>query len=74
MKDRVKVNYNLSTWQPATDLKGQDNFLLEFHQLNPDKPGPPALVKGRRALNSEGTTPNSTQRAQELQLYGGELD
>jgi hypothetical protein len=42
----VKWKYYAATWQPATDLKGQDHILLDFHQANPDKPGLLAMVKG----------------------------
>jgi hypothetical protein len=45
----VKWKHHAATWQPATDLKGQDSILLDFHQANPDKPGLLAWVKGQRA-------------------------
>ena len=41
----IKWRHHQATWQPADDLRGQDNVLLEFHRQNPDKPGPPTWVK-----------------------------
>jgi hypothetical protein len=41
----VKWKYHAPTWQPATDLKGQDEVILEFHRTHPGKPGPPPWVK-----------------------------
>jgi len=40
----VKWKHHQATWQPADDLRGQDNVLLEFHRQNPEKPGPPSWV------------------------------
>ncbi|QLI66561.1 Transposon Tf2-12 polyprotein [Metarhizium brunneum] len=41
----VKWKYHAPSWQPASDLKGQDDTLLEFHREHPDKPGPATWVK-----------------------------
>ena len=46
----VKWRYHKPTWQPASDLKGQDEALLEFHKQHPDKPGPPSWVKKRPSV------------------------
>ena len=53
----IKWRHHQATWQPADDLRGQDNVLLEFHRQNPDKPGPPTWVK-RPARSAR--TPAST--------------
>ena len=42
---QVKWKHQAPTWQPATDLKGQDEVILEFHRRNPGKPEPPPWVK-----------------------------
>jgi RNase H-like domain found in reverse transcriptase/Reverse transcriptase (RNA-dependent DNA polymerase)/Integrase zinc binding domain len=44
----VKWKHHAPTWQPATDLKGQDEIILEFHRTHPDKPSPPPWVKAHR--------------------------
>ena len=44
----VKWKYHPPSWQPAKDLKGQDEALLNFHRNHPDKPGPPRWVKRPR--------------------------
>jgi hypothetical protein len=44
----IKWKHHAPTWQPATDLKGQDEVILEFHRTHPKKPGPPSWVKKRR--------------------------
>jgi transposase InsO family protein len=41
----VKWKHHPATWQPAGDLRGQDEVLLRYHAANPDKPGPPRWVK-----------------------------
>ena len=41
----IKWKHHAPTWQPAMDLKGQDEVILEFHRTHPDKPGPPSWVK-----------------------------
>jgi hypothetical protein len=41
----VKWKHHAPTWQPATDLKGQDEVILEFHRTHPSKPAPPSWVK-----------------------------
>ena len=33
------------TWEPEECLKGCDRALLQFHELNPEKPGPPAWIE-----------------------------
>ena len=46
---RVKwVAPHKPTWQPATDLKGCDDAIWEFHDAHPEKPGPPVWVSRRR--------------------------
>lgn len=42
--------YDEPTWEPEECLKGCDRALLQFHELNPDKPGPPAWVEKPPAL------------------------
>jgi transposase InsO family protein len=42
--------YEGPTWQPASDLKGCDDALEEFHRDHPDRPRPPAGV--RRGLRA----------------------
>ena len=44
----VKWKHYKPTWQPAADLKGNDETLLEFHEMHPDKPGPPRWVRKRK--------------------------
>jgi hypothetical protein len=44
----IKWKHHPPSWQPASDLKGQDDILLDFHQRNPNKPGPPSWVKRNR--------------------------
>lgn len=44
----IKWKYQKPSWQPAADLKGQDEAILRYHQAHKDKPGPPAWVKRRR--------------------------
>ena len=41
----VKWKHHAPTWQPATDLKGQDEVILEFHCTHPGKPELPPWVK-----------------------------
>jgi RNase H-like domain found in reverse transcriptase/Reverse transcriptase (RNA-dependent DNA polymerase)/Integrase zinc binding domain len=41
----VKWKHYDPTWQPAKDLKGHNQVLLEFHRVHPNKPGPPAWAK-----------------------------
>ena len=38
----VKWQHHAATWQPAKDLKGQEEAIWAFHRANPGKPGPPA--------------------------------
>jgi hypothetical protein len=42
------------TWQPATDLRGCDDAIWEFHDSHPDAPGPPAWVPKRKRKGNEG--------------------
>jgi hypothetical protein len=48
----VKWKHHAPTWQPATDLKGQDEVILEFHRTHPNKPGPPSWVKRTKRAHS----------------------
>ncbi|KAF2745771.1 hypothetical protein M011DRAFT_478562 [Sporormia fimetaria CBS 119925] len=41
----VKWEHHRPTWQPATDLKGQDTAILKFHTDNPSKQGLPSWVR-----------------------------
>ena len=41
----VKWKHHAATWQPASDLKGQDEAILDFHRNHQGKPGPPSWVK-----------------------------
>ena len=41
----IKWKHHPASWQPAHDLKGQDEVLLKYHTAHPEKPGPPAWVK-----------------------------
>jgi len=45
--------YDEPTWQPAGDLRGCDDAIWEFHDANPDKPGPPAWVTRRNNRRQE---------------------
>jgi hypothetical protein len=50
----VKWKDHKATWQPATDLKGQDEAILKYHSLNPGKAGPPTWVKKKKeTMNAE---------------------
>jgi hypothetical protein len=33
----IKWKYHVPGWQPAFDLKGQNEVILEFYQKNPSK-------------------------------------
>jgi chromodomain-containing protein len=48
----VKWKHHAPTWQPATDLKGQDEVILEFHRTFPNKPGSPSWVKRTKRTHS----------------------
>lgn len=41
---QVKWRHYAPTWQPASDLKGNEKALIEYHRLHPEKPGPPSWV------------------------------
>jgi hypothetical protein len=45
--------YDEPTWQPVGDLHGCDDGIWEFHDANPDKPGPPAWVMRRNNKRQE---------------------
>lgn len=49
-----------ATWQPATDLRGCDDDIWDFHDAHPELPGPPAWVARRKA--KEG--PQARERPQ----------
>jgi hypothetical protein len=55
--------YAEPTWQPATDLRGCDDAIWDFHEAHPDRPGPPSWVPKRRTRR---------QRAEQLNAVGGE--
>jgi hypothetical protein len=48
----IKWKHHRATWQPADDLRGQDEAILDFHRRNPGKPGPPDWVRGREAATA----------------------
>lgn len=41
----VKWKGHAPSWQPASDLKGSDEVILQYHAMNPDKPAPPPWVR-----------------------------
>jgi hypothetical protein len=43
----VKWKHHPASWQPASDLKGQENVILEFHCNHPGKPPPPRWATSR---------------------------
>ena len=45
----IKWKHHPPSWQPASDLKGQDKALLDYHYQHPGKPGPPPWIKQKRA-------------------------
>jgi hypothetical protein len=48
------------TWEPEECLKGCDRALLQFHELNPEKPGPPAWVEKPPTLKRPRRRPRKT--------------
>lgn len=60
----IKWRHHAPSWQPAKDLKGQDEVILEFHARCPDKPGPPRWVK--RPKSARTTTQSQQQSKQQL--------
>ena len=70
----VKWKYHAPTWQPATDLKGQDKVILEFYRIYLGKPGPPLWVKGaptvRRSARPKGVSMFLRQFLPILGLFG----
>ncbi|MDB5911071.1 MAG: hypothetical protein JWP34_5188, partial [Massilia sp.] len=56
---QVKWKHHPPSWQPAADLKGNDEIILDFHKANPDKPGPPTWAKKVRFVEEE---PGPTRR------------
>jgi hypothetical protein len=63
----VKWKHHAATWQPAEDLKGQDNVLIAFHTANPRKPSPPPWIEmpegWRRKPELEAPGPAPTRPA-----------
>ena len=43
---RIQWTRHKPTWQPSEDVEGCDSDIKEFHQLFPNKPGPPEWFKG----------------------------
>ena len=43
----VKWKHHPPSWQPAADLRGQDDALWKYHEANPGKPGPPRWLRKR---------------------------
>jgi hypothetical protein len=41
----VKWKYHRPSWQPAADLKGNNDIIIEFHNAHPNKPGPPSWTR-----------------------------
>jgi transposase InsO family protein len=56
-------DYEEPTWQPATDLKGCDERIWQFHDAHPDLPPPPQWVRRRKRKESTEEPP----KAQETQ-------
>ncbi|RAL60401.1 hypothetical protein DID88_000176 [Monilinia fructigena] len=56
---QVKWKHHPASWQPAEDLRGQEDTIIAFHLANPDKPEPPAWVgfKRPKKLRQLITTP-----------------
>lgn len=80
----VKWRHHKPTWQPASDLKGQDEVLLEFHRNNPDKPKAPRWVKQPlgQAVENDSQKGDRTQeeplrrkrgRPRKIRLMGNKL-
>lgn len=42
------LGHDEPSWQPATDLRGCDDQIWEFHDAHPECPGPPQWVSRRR--------------------------
>jgi hypothetical protein len=61
----VKWRHHPPSWQPAKDLRGQDDALLDFHRQHPDKPGPPSWVK-KKKLQLTTTAPRRSSRLRAL--------
>lgn len=40
----IKWKHHPASWQPADDLRGQEEALVAFHTANPGKPAPPPWV------------------------------
>jgi hypothetical protein len=43
---KIQWTRHKPTWQPSEDVEGCDSDIKEFHQLFPNKPGPPGWFKG----------------------------
>jgi hypothetical protein len=41
----VKWKDHAPSWQPATDLKGNNTVIFDYHDKHPGKPGPPTWAK-----------------------------
>ena len=41
----IKWKHHRPSWQPTANLKSQNEAILDFHQRNPNKPGPPSWVR-----------------------------
>src|SRR3982074_548013 len=62
--------FETPTWQPATDLKGCDEWIWQYHDAHPRKPPPPQCVSRRPAQpehmepeNEAGKTTRKEARA-----------
>jgi len=49
----VKWKYHRPSWQPAADLKGNNDIIIDFHTTYPDKPGPPSWVRKRNITSQD---------------------
>jgi hypothetical protein len=56
----VKWRHQPATWQPAADLKGQDEAIMRFHAAYPEKPGPPSWVKRKSIPRNESLSKETT--------------
>lgn len=65
---QVKWKHHPASWQPAEDLRGQENVIIAFHLANPGKPDPPAWVGFKRPIAPDllnpppVPTPNATPK------------
>lgn len=63
--------YPEPTWQPATDLRGCDDAIWEFHNAHPELPGPPTWVK--RPTRRNNNAPAQTAREERTVTDGGRI-